>query len=195
MKCVVTGGAGFIGSNLVDKLIDEGHEVIIIDNLSTGKEENINPKAKFVKGDISHSPFICLDDQSMDKYKMLEGADVVFHTSALARVQPSIEEPVPFHNANVNSTHNLLAACKDAGVKKLITETGAGQGGSALAFACSHYGIDLDVYMVKVSFDQKPSAIRGSDFDDFCSELIKSFSFIDIIYSYIHSFISNFYHR
>ena len=120
MKCVVTGGAGFIGSNLVDKLIDEGHEVIIIDNLSTGKEENINPKAKFVKGDISHSPFICLDDQSMDKYKMLEGADVVFHTAALARVQPSIDDPIKFHEVNVNGTLNLLKACVDYGVKRFV---------------------------------------------------------------------------
>ena len=47
MRCIVTGGAGFIGSNLVDRLIDDGHEVIVFDNLSTGKKENINPKAKF----------------------------------------------------------------------------------------------------------------------------------------------------
>ena len=53
MRCIVTGGAGFIGSNLVDKLIDEGHEVIIFDNYSTGKKENINPKAKFFLVDIS----------------------------------------------------------------------------------------------------------------------------------------------
>ena len=55
MKCLVTGGAGFIGSNLVDKLIEEGHEVIIVDNLSTGKEENINPKATFEKIDICNN--------------------------------------------------------------------------------------------------------------------------------------------
>ena len=54
MKCIVTGGAGFIGSNLVDRLIDDGHEVIIIDNLSTGKKENINPKAVFHKQDIQY---------------------------------------------------------------------------------------------------------------------------------------------
>ena len=58
-KCVVTGGAGFIGSHIVDRLIDDGHEVIIIDNLSTGKEENINPKAKFIKNDIQYYN-ICL---------------------------------------------------------------------------------------------------------------------------------------
>ena len=53
MKCLVTGGAGFIGSNLVDRLIDEGHEVVIIDDMSTGKDDNVNPKAEFWKLDIS----------------------------------------------------------------------------------------------------------------------------------------------
>ena len=52
MKCLVTGGAGFIGSHIVDRLINDGHEVIVVDNLSTGKEENINPKAKFYHMDI-----------------------------------------------------------------------------------------------------------------------------------------------
>ena len=54
MRALVTGGAGFIGSHIVDRLIDDGHEVIIIDNLFTGKEENINPKAKFIKNDIQY---------------------------------------------------------------------------------------------------------------------------------------------
>ena len=54
MKCLVTGGAGFIGSNLVDELINQGHEVIVVDDLSTGKKENINPKATFYKVDISN---------------------------------------------------------------------------------------------------------------------------------------------
>ncbi len=110
MKCIVTGGAGFIGSNLVDKLIDDGNDIIIIDNLSTGKKENINPKAKFYKKDISRDKFD----------NIFEGVDVVFHTAALARVQPSIKNPIEYHDVNVNGTHNLLVAARDAGVKRFI---------------------------------------------------------------------------
>ena len=58
MKCIVTGGAGFIGSHIVDRLIDDGHKVIIIDDLSTGKEENINPKAEFLSACITFPPIV-----------------------------------------------------------------------------------------------------------------------------------------
>ena len=61
MKCIVTGGAGFIGSNLVDRLIDDGHEVIVLDDLSTGFEENINPKVKFYDYDLSNSKFVIMN--------------------------------------------------------------------------------------------------------------------------------------
>jgi len=112
MKCLVTGGAGFIGSNLVDRLIKDNHEVIIIDDLSTGKEKNINPKAEFMKVDISDN-----DDMLSGA---LKGVDVVFHLAAKARVQPSIENPIEFHNTNVNGTLNLLKACVDNNVKRFV---------------------------------------------------------------------------
>ena len=85
-KAVVTGGAGFIGSNLVDKLIDMDVEVTILDDLSTGKKENINSKAKFINCDISIVPQSLLTSY-------IDGADVIFHLAAIARVQPSIEDP------------------------------------------------------------------------------------------------------
>ena len=116
MRCLVTGGAGFIGSNLVDKLIDDGHEVIIFYNYSTGKKENVNPKAKFFLVDISHQP--SFKDKTMEE--IMTGVDVVFHLAALARVQPSIENPIEFHNTNVNGTLNLLKACVDYNVKRFI---------------------------------------------------------------------------
>ncbi len=114
MKCLVTGGAGFIGSNLVDRLIDDGNEVIIVDNMSTGKDENVNPKARFNRVDIglpTATPYLT---------KLMEGVDVVYHMAALARVQPSIEEPIEYHRANVDGTHNLLVAARDAGVKRFV---------------------------------------------------------------------------
>ena len=110
-KCIVTGGAGFIGSNLVDELVKRGDEVIIIDNLSTGKKENINSKARFHKEDI----------RNLDRLiSIFKGADYVFHLAALARVQPSIEDPITYHDVNVNGTHNVLEAARQAGAKKVV---------------------------------------------------------------------------
>ena len=112
MNCLVTGGAGFIGSHLVDKLIDEGHKVLVLDDLSTGKKENINKKADFREWDISKN----WDDIGIT----IENIDVIFHLAAKARVQPSIESPIEYHNANVNGTLNMLVAARDAGVKRFV---------------------------------------------------------------------------
>ena len=88
MKHIVVGGAGFIGSNLVDKLIEKKHEVIIIDNFSTGKKENINPQAQVFEFDMS-------DNRNCSKFTdIMKDADTVFLLAAKARVQPSILNPV-----------------------------------------------------------------------------------------------------
>jgi UDP-glucose 4-epimerase len=110
-KCLVTGGAGFVGSNLVDALIERGDEVIVIDNLSTGKREQINPQADFRELDLCD-----LEDIK----PCFVGVDYVFHEAALARVEPSIKDPITYHNNNVNATLNVLVAARDAGVKKII---------------------------------------------------------------------------
>ena len=112
-KAIVTGGAGFIGSNLVDKLIDMGVEVHIIDDLSTGFKENINPKATFHKIDISK-----LDPKAA--WYEFKDTDVIFHTAALARVQPSIENPIPFDKVNVGGTLRMLMLAHKLGVKRFI---------------------------------------------------------------------------
>ncbi len=110
-KCLVTGGAGFVGSNLVDALIERGDEVIVIDNLSTGKKENLNSMAGFNN----------LDLRNLEDIKpFFEGVDYVFHVAALARVQPSIEDPATYNDHNVNGTLNVLIASRDAKVKKVI---------------------------------------------------------------------------
>jgi len=111
MKILVTGGAGFIGSHLVDKLIEDEHQVVVIDNLSTGKEEFINPKAEFHK----------LDIRNLEEIKPLfKGIDVVFHLAAQPRIQPSIINPVESHSNNVVGTLNVLVASRDAKIKKFI---------------------------------------------------------------------------
>ena len=124
MKCIVTGGAGFIGSNLVDRLIDDGHEVIVLDDLSTGNGENINSKAKFYKVDVSKKSDFYLgwrkDRENFGWTGLFEGVDVVFHLAALARVQPSIENPLPYHDKNVNGLINVLEECREHGIKKLV---------------------------------------------------------------------------
>ena len=113
MKYLVTGGCGFIGSNLVDRLIDDGHEVIIFDNVSSGREENINPKARFIEVDISEDYF----DECIDWF---DGVDTVFHTAARARVQPSIIDPISFNKTNVDGTLMLLKMAVDSGVRRFV---------------------------------------------------------------------------
>ena len=126
-KSIVTGGAGFIGSNLVDKLIEQGVEVTILDNLSTGKEENINPKAKFINCDISTA-------SEIDMLFYINGADVVFHLAALARVQPSIEDPISFNEVNVKGTLNVLLAAHKAKVKRVVYSASSSCYGDATKF-------------------------------------------------------------
>ncbi len=126
-KAIVTGGAGFIGSNLVDKLIEQGIEVTILDDLSTGKKENINPKAKFIECDISTV-------SQADLIFYINGADVVFHTAAKARVQPSIDDPITFNKANVDGTLNMLYASHKAKVKRFVYSASSSAYGNATKF-------------------------------------------------------------
>lgn len=110
-KCLVTGGAGFLGSHLVDKLIDEGHEVVVIDNLSLGKQKFVNDKAEFYQKDITN----------LEEIKPLfYGADVVFHVAADPRLQASIDNPVRSHEVNVGGTLNVLQASVEKGVDKVV---------------------------------------------------------------------------
>jgi len=111
MKYLVTGGAGFIGSHLTDKLIKQGHQVIIIDNLTTGKKENLNPKADF------HNLDVC----DFEKIKPLfEDIDYVFHLAAIPRVPVSIEYPVSTSKVNIMGTVNVFKAAIDNNVKRII---------------------------------------------------------------------------
>ena len=114
MKYIVTGGCGFIGSNLVDKLVDLGHDVTIFDNLSSGKVENINERARFIEVDISR------DDELKDCKKWFDGVDTIFHTAARARVQPSIIDPISFNKTNVDGTLTLLKMAVDSGVRRFV---------------------------------------------------------------------------
>lgn len=111
-KILVTGGAGFIGSNLVDELIELGHEVVIVDNLSTGKKEYINEKAKFYLMDIRSELF-------EDVFKN-EKFDVVYHMAAQIDVQASMKNPMMDSEINIGGTVNVAVNCGKYGVEKLI---------------------------------------------------------------------------
>ena len=114
MKYVVVGGAGFIGSHIVDKLVEQNHEVIIIDNLSTGKMENVNPKASVEYIDI------CNVNECSAMVEIMSGADALFLLAAKARVQPSIENPVEYETNNTIGTLNVLKCASDAGVRRVV---------------------------------------------------------------------------
>jgi len=111
MQILVTGGAGFIGSNLAERLIREGHRVTIVDNLSTGKRKNLHKKAKFFKLDIANLKEI---------KPHFKKQDVVFHVAAIPRISRSIENPAETFNSNVTGTLNVLLAARDAGVKRVV---------------------------------------------------------------------------
>jgi len=108
---LVTGGAGFIGSNLVDALIALGYPVRILDNFENGKSGNLNPKADLITADIRHADAI---------RAAFDGVDTVFHVAALPRIPLSIADPVRTHMTNVVGTLNVLVASRDAGVRRVI---------------------------------------------------------------------------
>ena len=118
--CVcVTGGAGFIGSNLVDKLINKGYKVIIVDNLSSGFEKNINSKAKFYGVDINHEKVL--------KYIFeIEKPEYVFHLAAQINLRESIKQPVNDAEINILGTLKLLNCCVEHNVKKIIFSSTGG---------------------------------------------------------------------
>ncbi len=110
-KCLVTGGAGFIGSHLTDKLIELGHQVLVIDNLMLGKREFVNHQAQFHQVDI----------RNFDEIKPLfQDVEAVFHLAADPRLPLSVEDPISTHDINVSGTLHVLKASLDNSVKKVI---------------------------------------------------------------------------
>ncbi len=114
MKIIVTGGAGFIGSNLVDFLVKKKHKVIVIDNFSTGIKNNLKlsqNKVKIINKDIS-------SNKNLDR--IFKKVDYVFHLAGLADIVPSIEKPDSYFKSNVLGTFNILEACRKNKIKKII---------------------------------------------------------------------------
>lgn len=116
MKSLVTGGCGFIGSHMVDRLLKEGHEVVVIDNCSTGRLENLDHQKdskclKIVQADV------CNYEEIVNYF---DGIDWVFHFAALADIVPSIQNPVEYFKANVDGTFAVVQAARNKGVKRFL---------------------------------------------------------------------------
>jgi UDP-glucose 4-epimerase len=114
VRTVVTGGAGFIGSTLVDRLVGDGHEVVVLDNLSTGSRDNLaeaEGRIEFHEGDLRDRVAVA---------RAVAGAEVVFHQAALAAVARSVENPREVTDVNVGGTLNVLVAARDAGVRRVV---------------------------------------------------------------------------
>jgi len=112
MKILVTGGAGFIGSHVVDKLLQENYQVVIMDNLSTGLEANINSAATFINMDIRSNEVLALF--------MAEQFDSVIHLAAQTMVNKSLENPDYDCDVNISGTVNILEACRKTNVKRVV---------------------------------------------------------------------------
>ena len=127
-KYLVTGGAGFIGSNICDELLARGHEARVLDDLSTGKRENLahlGDRVELVVGDIRDEKLLA---------ESCEGCDFVLHQAAVASVPRSVNEPVLTDEVNVRGTLNVLLAARDAGVKRVV-----------VASSCAVYGDDPEL--------------------------------------------------
>ena len=156
-KALVTGGAGFVGSNLVNKLIEKKIETIVIDNLSSGKKKNLNKKAKFIKGNILNKNLLT---------KISKNCDVIFHLAAMTNIQESIKDPKNCIKCNIEVTLNVIDACL--------------KNNSKLVFASSSAVYPLQG---KKKFDEK--IIKNNDpnrkFDD--PNKIMRYSFSDVNFS------------
>jgi UDP-glucose 4-epimerase len=130
MKVLITGGAGFIGSHLTDRLLEVGAEVRILDDLSTGKRENLpdHDALEFIEGDIRDTEMVS---------RCLKGVDAVVHLAAIASVQASIDDPIRTHQVNFDGTLNLLEASRRTGIKRFLYACSAAVYGDAASVPVS----------------------------------------------------------
>jgi nucleoside-diphosphate-sugar epimerase len=146
-EILVTGGTGFIGSHIVDRLLEEGFKVRVLDNLSTGDKKNLaqhqnNKSFQFIEGDIRNFDLV---------KKMVKGVDAVVHEAAVVSVTRSVENPLLSNEVNVTGTVNLLKACVDAHVKRFV-----------YASSCAVYG-DTETLPNHESLTPKPLSPYAAD--------------------------------
>ncbi len=159
LKSVITGGAGFIGSNLTDHLVRIGHKVIVLDNFVSGKKSNLShhkkKDVKIIKDDISKS-------KNLEKY--FKGADYIFHLAALAEVIPSIKNPKKYFKNNVIGTLKVVEAAKKVNIKKLIYAASSSCYGNPKKFPTSEKDkIDLNNPYAATKFIGEEIIMRYAD--------------------------------
>jgi UDP-glucose 4-epimerase len=137
MKYVVTGGAGFIGSHLVDELVRQGHDVTIIDNLLSG--HHVNPGARLVKGDVRNLDGIA---------SFCQGADGIFHLAAIARTPWCIDDPILAYETNVMGTLNVLEAARRLDIKRVVLSSSNVEGSASTPYRTSKAALEslADMY-------------------------------------------------
>jgi UDP-glucose 4-epimerase len=116
MRCLVTGGAGFIGTALVNRLVLQGHQVRVLDDLSAGDPSHLSPEASFTRGDVRDRPRL---------WTLMQGVDCVFHLAARVSVQESVLYPREYNEVNVGGTVSLAEAMRDAGVRRVVFASSA----------------------------------------------------------------------
>ncbi|MCK4852381.1 MAG: SDR family oxidoreductase, partial [Candidatus Omnitrophica bacterium] len=172
-KYLVTGGAGFIGSNIVEELVKRGEDVRVLDDLSTGSMEKIEPfmdKIEFQKGDIRNGE---------DVKKALKDVYYVVHQAALRSVAKSVEQPVPTNDVNVNGTLNLLLLAKDAGVKRLVYASSSSAYGN-----CDKYPQDETITPDPIS----PYAVSKLAAEHYCRMFSATFGLETVSLRYFNVF-------
>lgn len=132
MRVLVTGGAGYIGSHTVNALLEDGNDVVVLDNLYTGHRQAVNKKAKFYHGDV-------LDTNFVTNILMNEKIDAVIHFAAYLLVGESVQEPLKYYHNNVSGMISLLKAMKTAGVKNLVFSSSA-----------ATYGVPKDLSLIHI---------------------------------------------
>lgn len=116
MRALVTGGAGFIGSHLVERLLRDGHEVRVLDDLSSGKRDNLPSGAELIVGDVRNPALV--DD-------VTRGCEVIFHQAAIVSVPASIADPQRSHDVNIQGTLNVLLSARENGVRRVVFASSA----------------------------------------------------------------------
>lgn len=173
MRYLVTGGAGFIGSHLVEHLVREGHQVVVLDNFSTGKWENLEAvldRIELIEGSIVDAA-TCT--------RACRGVDFVLHQAALASVPRSMQDPVATHHANVTGTLNVLLAARKAGVRRVV-----------YAASSSAYGntTELPKHEGMVPRPLSPYAVSKLAGEHYCRALHASFGIETVALRYFNIF-------
>jgi UDP-glucose 4-epimerase len=173
MKCLVTGGAGFIGSHIATALVERGDDVRVLDNLSTGSRQNIAhiaSKVEFVEGDL-------LDPAKVDK--AVAGVDVVFHQAAMASVPRSLEHPLESHAACATGTLQVLDAARRAGVRRVV------YAGSSSAYGNQPYSAKREIDLPAPLSPYAAGKLAG---EAYCQAFTASFGLETVVIRYFNVF-------